>query len=69
LSDFECAEIIEVPILALLEPNAYRWEPEIVREGKAFLPHVYYYKDNEIIGATATILKQFLSIYAQVIKH
>jgi hypothetical protein len=44
-------------------------EPKLVKDGKAFQPHVYYYNNHQIIGATATILKQFLAIYASVIRQ
>jgi len=67
LSSFECAEVIQIPIPALLDDNCYREEPSLVVEGKALQPGVYNYGKNKIIGATATILKQFLAIYSQVI--
>jgi 8-oxo-dGTP pyrophosphatase MutT (NUDIX family) len=66
LSEFECAEVIRIPIAALLEEGCYRFEPRLVEEGKAALPHVYYYEKNKIIGATAAILRQFLAIYAGI---
>jgi 8-oxo-dGTP pyrophosphatase MutT (NUDIX family) len=67
MSDIECAEIIQIPMTALLDEGCYREEPILVKDGKAFQPYVYYYQKYKIIGATATILKQFLAIYALVI--
>jgi 8-oxo-dGTP pyrophosphatase MutT (NUDIX family) len=66
LNPFETAEIIQIPIPALLERSCRREEPEILFEGRPFTPYLYVYQDKTIIGATARILKQFLDIYAQV---
>jgi 8-oxo-dGTP pyrophosphatase MutT (NUDIX family) len=66
-SQFEIAEIITIPLIALLEKGALHYEPAFFENGVPHNPHVYYYKDKKITGATAAILKQFLEIYLQVI--
>ncbi len=65
-SRFEIAEIIEVPVDALLEEGCRTENPEEILSGRRFIPYVYTYQDRKIIGATARILKQFLDVYSQV---
>ena len=67
MSGFECAEVIQIPIVALLQKGSYSEELWRVKEDKSLQPHVYRYQHYEIIGATATILRQFLAIYSEVI--
>ena len=66
LDTFEVAEIIEVPISALLDRDYVLREAEIV-DGKAVPSYSYHYQGNVIWGATARILNQFLDIYTRVI--
>jgi 8-oxo-dGTP pyrophosphatase MutT (NUDIX family) len=65
-SAFETAEIIEIPVSALLEKNCPRKQPPEVLDGFSFLQFTYSYGNNEITGATARILKQFLDIYSLI---
>jgi 8-oxo-dGTP pyrophosphatase MutT (NUDIX family) len=62
LNDFETAEIIRIPLAALLEEGCRREEPVIVLDGQKFIPYVYAYQGHLIIGATARILMQLLDI-------
>jgi 8-oxo-dGTP pyrophosphatase MutT (NUDIX family) len=64
---WEAAEIIEVPITALLDENARR-ERGGVKGQKAATLYFYHYGDKVIWGATARILHQFLELYRQAIK-
>jgi 8-oxo-dGTP pyrophosphatase MutT (NUDIX family) len=66
ISDFEIAELIEIPIQALLAEGCRREDPIELIDGREFAPYVYAYKDKMITGATARILKQFLEIFVQV---
>jgi 8-oxo-dGTP pyrophosphatase MutT (NUDIX family) len=65
-SPFEIDEIITIPVAALLEEGALHIEPKFLENGVPRNPHVYYYQDKKITGATAAILKQFLEIYREV---
>jgi 8-oxo-dGTP pyrophosphatase MutT (NUDIX family) len=67
-SQFETAEIICIPVAALLEKECCRYEPAQFEDGMPYHPHVYYFEDKKITGATAAILKQFLEIYLQALK-
>ena len=64
----EAEEIIEVPILALLDKSCLRQETEIV-DGQAVNAYFYPYQGRVIWGATARILNQFLDIFVQVMKN
>ncbi len=66
-SQFEISEIITIPVSALLEKGCCRFEPIQSPDEEPYNPHVYYYEDKKITGATAAILKQFLEIYVQVL--
>jgi hypothetical protein len=66
LSSFETAEIIQIPVSALLEKGCRREEPAILTGGRSFIPYVYAFESKVIIGATARILKQFLDIFTEV---
>jgi 8-oxo-dGTP pyrophosphatase MutT (NUDIX family) len=62
---FEVAEIITVPVSALLEKGALRQENDPANNGTA--EGSFYYYDNKIIwGATARILTQFLEIWSKL---
>jgi 8-oxo-dGTP pyrophosphatase MutT (NUDIX family) len=65
LNEFETAEIIHIPVLALLETDC-RKEGEETVSGKTCHTYFYSYQNHSITGATARILKQFLDIYARV---
>ena len=62
----EIKEIIEVPIMALLEKNCQREKTEIL-DGEAITSYFYHYHGKVIWGATAKILNQFLAIFTRVI--
>ncbi len=64
LNEEETNKIIEVPISALLK-NGCRHGTEII-DGKAVTSYFCHYEGNVIWGATARILNQFLSIFAQL---
>jgi 8-oxo-dGTP pyrophosphatase MutT (NUDIX family) len=68
VSDFEIAEIIRIPVKALLEEGCRRTEPTMILSGRAFIPYVYAYQGMMIIGATARILKQFLDIFSGILR-
>jgi 8-oxo-dGTP pyrophosphatase MutT (NUDIX family) len=64
LSEWETAEIIRVPISALLDKTCMSEGNEIMDE--QLVPSCFYtYNGNVIWGATARILKQFLEIWRQ----
>jgi 8-oxo-dGTP pyrophosphatase MutT (NUDIX family) len=58
---FETEEIIEVPIVALLN-DVCRKEEKTIVNGKSRTNYTYRYGEKLIWGATARILKQFLDI-------
>ncbi len=60
----EVAEIIEVPISALLDNNCLQRDTELL-VGKAIDVYTYHYQGKVIWGATARILKSFLEIFRQ----
>jgi hypothetical protein len=65
LSGFEIAEMIQIPIAALLQKGCRREEPVMMLSGRPFIPYIYAYNGNLIVGATARILKQFLDIFSR----
>jgi 8-oxo-dGTP pyrophosphatase MutT (NUDIX family) len=67
LSKYEIAELIQIPIDALLQPGCRRDETEIWVDGRSMPAYVYTYHDKQVVGATARILKQFLDIYQQAV--
>jgi 8-oxo-dGTP pyrophosphatase MutT (NUDIX family) len=66
-SAFEIAEIITVPIPALLKPDCREDSQETFPDGQIYPAYVYSYSRHRIIGATARILKQFLEVYLQTV--
>lgn len=64
-SSYEIAEIIRIPLAALMEKDCRREEPLIRLGDQLVVPYVYVYGEKKIIGATARILKQFLEIYSE----
>jgi 8-oxo-dGTP pyrophosphatase MutT (NUDIX family) len=61
VSEVEIAELIEVPLVSLLDKNCFR-EREIFRGGQKEIVFAYEYGKHIIWGATARILKQFLDL-------
>jgi 8-oxo-dGTP pyrophosphatase MutT (NUDIX family) len=61
LSPIEIAELIEVPILSLLDEKCFS-EREIIRGTGKEIVSAYQYGNHIIWGATARILKQFLEL-------
>jgi 8-oxo-dGTP pyrophosphatase MutT (NUDIX family) len=64
---WETEEIIEVPILALMDENCLRKETRTVG-GQQVTSYFYRYQRRVIWGATARILHQFLNIFARVMR-
>ncbi len=65
LNEEEAAELIDVPISALLDRRCVRQETETY-DGETLTTYFYQYHDKVIWGATARILNQFLNIFAEV---
>ena len=61
----ETDELIEVPVLALLDKKCLRQENEVIN-GKAVTFYFYHCRGRVIWGATARILNQFLDIFTRV---
>lgn len=64
---WEADEIIEVPIVALLDKKAREDKNEVVG-GKPVTSYFYHYGDKVIWGATARILHQFLELYRRAMQ-
>jgi len=62
LSDFETAEILKVPLQALLAAGCCQVVPSLDPLGPSAAPFVYTYQNHRITGATARILKQLLDM-------
>jgi hypothetical protein len=58
-SDHEVARILEVPVDALLAPDAIAWTT-LVREEREYDVPLLAFEDVEIWGATAMVLAEFL---------
>jgi 8-oxo-dGTP pyrophosphatase MutT (NUDIX family) len=58
----ETEEIIEIPVLALLDKDGWHPETEII-DGESVIAYSYHYQGIRIWGATARILNQFLDIF------
>ena len=65
-SPIEIAEMIEVPILSLLDKKCFS-EREIIRMGQKELIYEFQYGNHVIWGATGRILKQFLDLISSSI--
>ena len=61
----EVDEIITIPVSLLLDEANGR-EKSVVREGKTYSGFVYHYKDYVIWGATARILRNFLTLWKEI---
>ncbi|HSW57197.1 MAG TPA: CoA pyrophosphatase [Dehalococcoidales bacterium] len=62
-SAFEIAEIIIIPVQALIIEGCREDGIEVMPEGHLVASHVYAYQKYRITGATARILRQFLDLY------
>jgi 8-oxo-dGTP pyrophosphatase MutT (NUDIX family) len=62
-SEFEIAEIIEIPVESLLAEGSFQEIRPADPTNVVDVPFVYCYEDKTITGATARILRQFLGIY------
>jgi len=60
-SEFEVAEVLEVPISHLRREASVRWESRL-RDGKVRTSPTYVYDGHVIFGATAMVLENFLDI-------
>jgi 8-oxo-dGTP pyrophosphatase MutT (NUDIX family) len=63
-SVFEIAEIITIPISALLQKGCRTEGPETMPDGQLVTAYVFSHFHYRITGATARILNQFLEIYS-----
>ncbi len=61
----EVGKIITTPLAHLLEAGN-GGEEEVIREGNTYRGHVYRYGSHVIWGATARILKDFLTIWNEL---
>jgi 8-oxo-dGTP pyrophosphatase MutT (NUDIX family) len=66
ISQWEIEEIIEAPVLALLDKSRLREETEVIN-GKPEVMRYYDYQGKIIWGATARILHQFLDTVAGIL--
>jgi len=64
LDPYETQEVFEAPVLDLMDKNCFREEIR-VRDGKPSPVYYYNYGERVIWGATAKILKQFLSVFEE----
>ena len=62
---WETEELIEIPIIALLDKNCFR-EGITVQNGQEIDTYFYKYGDRSVWGATAKILWQFLEIFRPI---
>jgi 8-oxo-dGTP pyrophosphatase MutT (NUDIX family) len=62
LDPFETEAVIEAPVLELMDTSRFHEEIR-VKEGKSWKVYFYHFEDKVIWGATANILRQFLSVF------
>lgn len=67
-SAIEIAEVLEVPINALMDPSNLRVETRW-EDGKAVSANSYAYGGHLVYGATARVLEDFLGILVEGTKH
>jgi len=67
INEEEVAEIIEVPVSALLDKNCLHRDTEILNE-KVIDSYAYHYQGRIIWGATARILNRFLDIVTRAMQ-
>jgi 8-oxo-dGTP pyrophosphatase MutT (NUDIX family) len=65
LDKWETEELIEIPITALLAKGCFS-EGIIIQNEEEINTYIFKYRDRNIWGATATILKQFLEIFSNL---
>ena len=68
VNEEEIDELVEIPISVLLDRNSRHEETRTIN-GKAVASYSYHYQGKVIWGATATILSQFLDIFAGVVEN
>jgi len=61
-SPVEIAELIEVPLAALLDPGCFGEKEIIHNYDQKRIVEAYQYREHSIWGATASILRQFLEL-------
>ena len=66
LDPYETQEVFEAPVIDLMDKTCFREEIR-VRDGKPSPVYYYSYGDRVIWGATAKILKQFLSVFEEAL--
>jgi 8-oxo-dGTP pyrophosphatase MutT (NUDIX family) len=64
VSDFEIGELIHMPVDALLNKGCCRYDVPVMLDGHLVVQNIYTYQDNQVTGATARVLKQFLDVYS-----
>ena len=62
VNEAEIAELIEVPVSALLDPKIFTEEKAYIHQGEIYPVYYFNYEDTVIWGATAKIVKQFLEL-------
>jgi 8-oxo-dGTP pyrophosphatase MutT (NUDIX family) len=62
INSAEIAELIEVPVSALLEPKVFKQGNNYIHQGRPYPVYFFNYGDTVIWGATAKIVKQFLEL-------
>jgi 8-oxo-dGTP pyrophosphatase MutT (NUDIX family) len=63
-SAFEIAEIITIPVDALLQLSCRESGPEVMPGGDMITAYIFTHGKYRIVGATARILNQFLDIFS-----
>lgn len=66
-SEIEVDEIIQVPMLSLLEEGCLQPDTEVLN-GRVVASCAYHYEGRVIWGATARILNRFMDIYVQYVE-
>jgi 8-oxo-dGTP pyrophosphatase MutT (NUDIX family) len=66
LNDFETAEILKIPLEALMAKGCLETITVADPSNSAAAPFVYTYQGNRITGATARIVKQFVEVVSQL---
>ncbi len=64
LNPFETESVIEAPVIELIDTSRF-YEETRFKEGKPWKVYFYQYGDKLIWGATANILRQFLSVFKE----
>ncbi|UCD84066.1 MAG: CoA pyrophosphatase [Deltaproteobacteria bacterium] len=62
VNEAEIAELIEVPVPALLDPKIFTEERAYIHQGEVYPVYYFNYEGSVIWGATAKIVKQFLEL-------